>query len=74
MIASDLKFKGVVKYEPGDLEFYQKMWRIDPDEAKKWIVNRLNTLNEISEYIKNEIKQLKDMSNYKEDKKALDYL
>jgi hypothetical protein len=66
-------FKEKVIYEPGDLEFYQKMWRIDPDAAKTWIVNRLNTLTEISEYIKNEIKQLRDMTNYKEDKKALDY-
>lgn len=67
------KFKENVTYEPGDLEFYQKMWRIDPDAAKTWIVNRLNTLLEIQEHIKNEIKQLRDMSNYGEDKKVLDY-
>jgi len=63
------KFKEKVNYEPGDLEFYQKMWRIDPEQAKVWIVNRLNTLTEIQEHVKNEVKQLRDMSNYKEDKK-----
>jgi hypothetical protein len=73
MISTEKKFKDKVTYEPGDLEFYQKMWRIDPDAAKSWIVNRLNTLIEIQEYIKTEIKQLRDMSNYPEDKKALDY-
>ena len=66
-------FKEKVNYEPGDLEFYQKMWRIDPDAAKSWIVNRINTLTEISNHIKNEMKQLKDMTNYGEDKKAIDY-
>lgn len=66
-------FKEKVNYEAGDLEFYQKMWRIDPESAKTWIVNRLNTLVEIQEYIKDEIKQLRDMSNYNEDKKILDY-
>lgn len=66
-------FKENVIYEPGDLEFYQKMWRIDPDAAKTWITNRLNTLTVIAEHIKNEMKQLRDMTNYREDKKALDY-
>jgi len=46
------KFKEKVNYEPGDLEFYQKMWRIDPEQAKVWIVNRLNTLTEIQEHVK----------------------
>lgn len=70
---SEIKFKEKVTYEPGDLEFYQKMWRIDSNSAKSWIENRLNKLVEIQEHIKNEVKQLRDMSNYQEDKKVLDY-
>jgi len=66
-------FKEKVTYEPGDLEFYQKMWRIDPDAAKTWIENRINALSEIQERIKHEIKQLRDMTTCKEDKKVSDY-
>ena len=62
-----------VKYEPGDLEFYKKMWEIDPDDAKAWIEKRLSALAVISENIKNEMKQLREMTNYRENKKALDY-
>lgn len=57
------KFKEKFTYEAGDLEFYQKMWKIDPEKAKAWIDDRLNVLIEMLETIKNEMKQLGDISN-----------